>query len=449
MGPNFVALALAAASVIGVRQSPHDSVTLAVTDVAVVDVVTGVTLSKQTVLISGNRIVAIGTSPSTGVPRGAQALNATGKFLIPGLWDMHSHVTDFGRTSLALYLTQGVTGIRDMGAERFAAAKAWRDSIAAGQLLGPRMRIASPIVENQQWLAAVKRMVEAAGNPWRLYERYGPASPEEAVRWVDSVAALGADHIKVRNWPSPEISRAIVERARERRLQVVGHGNEPFPRTGVTTLEHGIWPPLEGSDAARDSLWHQLAANGVAMVPTLVTWPIRLDPPDTLIAKLNARRIAGLRYVPKKTRELWREQLVDLKQEGQTDWLTIYRGEMRNAAEMLRAGMTLLAGTDVGAPLLVAGFSLHDELDLLVSQAGMTPLQALQAATILPVRVMGLADSLSCVSVGKVADLVVLDANPLATIENTRRIHAVIVNGRLLTRDALDRMLATAEAAAR
>ena len=153
--------------------------------------------------------------------------------------------------------------------------------------------------------------------------------------------------------------------------------------------------------------------------------------------------------MPRQTRERWRDQLLELKQEGQTDWLTIYRGEMRNAAEMHRAGITLLAGTDVGAPLLVPGFSLHDELDLLVSEAGMTQLQALQASTILPARVMGLADSLSSVAVGKVADLVVLDANPLAAIGNVRRIHAVVANGRLLTRDALDHMLATAEAAAR
>jgi hypothetical protein len=382
------------------------------------------------------------------ISRGARVLDASGMFVMPGLWDMHSHAVTFGRTSLALYLAQGVTGLRDMGAERFADAKAWRDSIAAGQLIGPRMRIASPVVENQRWLSAVKRMSDAAGTPWRLYERFGPASPDEATRWVDSVAALGADHIKVRNWPSPDIGAALMRRAAERGLPVVGHGNEPFPRSGVKTLEHGIWPPLQVSDAARDSLWRLLAANGVAMVPTIDTWPIRLDPPDTLIAKLGSGRIVGIDYVPSRTRDGWREQLLQLKQETPMDWTAVYRGEMRNVAEMQRAGLTLLAGTDIGAPLLVPGFSMHDELKLLVERAGLTPLQALQAATLAPARVMGLQDSLGSVETGKLADLLILDANPLEAIDNSRRIHAVVANGRLFTRTDLDQKLAQAAAAA-
>jgi len=428
------------------QQSSRD--TLAIRDVAVIDVARGTVVPHQSVLIVGNRIVAVGNAATVSISRRARVLDASGKFLMPGLWDMHSHAVSFGRTSLSLYLAQGITGLRDMGAERFAEAKAWRDSIAAGQLIGPRMRIASPVVENQRWLAAVKRMSDAAGTPWRLYERFGPASPDEAVRWVDSVAALGADHIKVRNWPSPEISAALMRRAAERGLPVVGHGNEPFPRCGVQTLEHGIWPPLQVSDAARDSLWRLLAANGVAMVPTIDTWPIRLDPPDTLIAKLGSGRIAGIAYVPTETRDRWREQLLQLKQETPMDWIAIYRGEMRNVAEMQRAGITLLAGSDIGAPLLVPGFSLHDELKLLVERAGLTPLQALQAATLSPARVMGLQDSLGSVETGRVADLLLLDANPLETIDNSRRIHAVVTNGRLLTRTDLDQMLAQAAAAA-
>jgi imidazolonepropionase-like amidohydrolase len=418
--------------------------TVAVTHVTVVDVTGGPSRPGQTVVISGNRIASVGPSAGTRVPRGARVVDGTGKYVIPGLWDMHSHITMFGRMGLSLYLAQGVTGIRDMGGEHFAVVKALRDSVNAGQVPGPRMRIASPVVENQRWLAWTRRMSAQAGTPWRLHERFGAASPDDAVRWVDSVAALGADHIKVRNWPDTAISRALMVRARERGLPVAAHANEPFPRTGVSSYEHGIWPPLRVSDAARDSLWRHFAANGASVVPTLVTWPIRLDPPDTLIARLDNGGIAGLCYVPVSAVREWRDQLSELKQEtGQIDWRQVYRGELRNAAEMHRAGVPLLAGTDIGAPLLVPGFSLHDELALLVRDAGMTPLQALQAATLTPARVMG-ADSLGTVEAGRLADLVLLDADPLADIANTRRIHAVVANGRLMDRAELDRMLAGA-----
>jgi len=164
---------------------------------------------------------------------------------------------------------------------------------------------------------------------------------------------------------------------------------------------------------------------------------------------MNTGRVAGIQYVPKATRDHWRDQFIELKQEGARDWTTIHRDEMRNTAEMHRAGMTLLAGSDLGAPLLVPGFSMHDELELLVNVAGMTPLQALRAATILPARVNGLGDSLGSVEAGKLADIVVLDANPLTDIRNTRKISAVVANGRLLNRGALDRILADAQAAAR
>lgn len=416
--------------------------TLAITNVTVVHVTGGPSRPGQTVLISGNRITRVGAMAGTQVPRGARVVDGTGKYVIPGLWDMHSHVVGFGPTALDLYLAQGVTGIRDMGAERFADARALRDSIAAGQRPGPRMRIASPVVENQRWLAWTQRMSQQAGTPWRLYERFGAASPQDAERWVDSVVALGADHIKVRNWPDTAISRALMARARERGLPVVAHANEPFPRTGVSSYEHGIWSALNASDAARDSLWRHFSANGASVVPTLVTWPIRLDPPDTLLAMLDGGRIAELCYVPTDALQQWREELTNLKQEtGRLDWREMYRGEVRNAAEMHRAGVPLMTGTDIGAPLLVPGFSMHDELALLVRDAGMTPLQALQAATLTPARVMGAADSLGTVQAGRLADLVLLDADPLVDIANTRRVHAVVANGRWMDRAALDRLL--------
>jgi hypothetical protein len=422
---------------------------LAITDVAVVDVVTGVTKPSLTVLISGNRITTVGPASRIRVPRGATTVNGSGKYLVPGMWDLHSHAVMFGPASLKLYLANGVTGIRDMGAERFAEAKATRDSIAAGSLLGPRMRIAAPIVENPRWLAFVRRLGEAAGTPWTLYERFGPRSADEAVRWVDSVAVLGPDHIKVRNWPAPEIGRALVTRARARGIPVVGHANEPFPPTGITTFEHSVWPPLRESQATREALWRQLAESRTRFVPTLVTWATRLESPDALIARLNAGRVPRLQYVPRTTRERWHDQLKEFNQEPSIDWATIYRNELRNVAEMQRAGIALLPGTDVGAPLIVPGFSLHDELANLVNTAGLTTKQALEAATIGAARVVGVADSLGIIEAGKLADLVLLDANPLVDIGSTRRVRAVITNGRLLDRAAIDRLLREVETQSR
>jgi hypothetical protein len=423
--------------------------TLAITDVAVIDVVAGTARPHLTVLTSGNRITTVGPASRVRIPRGAVTVDGSGKYLIPGLWDLHSHAVMFGPTSLKLYLAHGVTGIRDMGAERFADAKAWRDSIAAGLLLGPRMRIAAPIVENARWLAAVKRMGEAAGTPWTLYERFGPRSPEEAVRWVDSVTALKPDHIKVRNWPAIEIGEALVARARERGIPVVAHPNEPFPRVGITTFEHYVWPPPGGSRAERHSLWQRLAKSGTPFVPTLVTRVIRSESPDALIAKLEAGRVPGLQYVPRRTRERWRDQLEEVKQEPPLDWAAILRNELRNLAEMRRAGIVLLPGTDVGAPLIVPGLSLHDELAHLVETAGMATRQVLEAATIGAARIVGIADSVGTIETGKLADLVLLDANPLVDIANTRRIRAVIANGRLLDRPSIDRLLADVQAHSR
>ena len=131
------------------------------------------------------------------------------------------------------------------------------------------------------------------------------------------------------------------------------------------------------------------------------------------------------------------------------DWPAIQRSELRNLAEMRRAGIALLAGTDVGAPLIVPGTSLHDELAHLVNTAGLTTRQALEAATIGAARIVGMADSLGTIDTGKLADLVLLDANPLVDIRNMRRIRAVIVNGRILDRTSIDRMLADIEARAR
>ena len=406
--------------------------------------------ANQTVVITGNRIVAAGPAGSVSMPQGAQVVEGAGKYLIPGLWDMHTHLTSLGPGALELCVANGVTGVRDMGAVRFATAKGWRDSIAAGLLLGPRMKVSSPVVERPNWLAAVRKFYSEAGASIEmLKERFGPNSPEEIVRWVDSVKAIGADHIKVRNWPNAEISRALVTRAREVGIPVVAHANQPFPFEGVASYEHYIFPPLSVSDATRDSLFRQWGAKGVAIVPTLVTWPGRLNPVDTLKAMIDPARTPMYRYIPAAIREDWSKELDARKNETPYDYKTLYDVTIRHLRAMKAAGMPILAATDGPGFPPIPGFSLHDELGQLVALAGLTPMEALQAATLRPAQLLGLTDSLGTIGPGKVADLVLLDADPLTDVGNTRKIRAVVLNGRLLDRSALDQLLRSAEARAR
>jgi hypothetical protein len=420
--------------------------TVAITHVTVVDVVGGRARHDQTVLIDGSRIAAVG--PTGRVPiRGSRIVDGTGKYLIPGLWDMHTHTVGYGdpeaKLALTLSLAHGVTGLRDMGSHPFQTARAWRDSIAAGHLLGPRMRISAPVVENPQWLAAVRRWEEQAGKSTEWMKgRFGPATPNEARRFVDSAVAIGADHIKVRNWPAEDVSLALIARARERGIPVYAHGNQPFPKSGLASLEHSIFPRItEG----RDSLFRRWAAEGTVMVPTLVASFARLHPTDSVIAWIDPARLPKLRYAPANKRLEWRQTLeIAARNEQPFDWRGHYDGSLDDLRKMRQAGMRILPGTDFGAPLTIPGIDLHEELAKLVDELGMSPTQALRAATLHPAEFFGIADSLGTIAPGKLADLVLLDANPLESIRNTRRINAVFANGWLLDRAALDKLLAEA-----
>lgn len=421
--------------------------TIAVTHVTVVDVMGGAARRDQTVLIDGSRIAAVGPSSRVRIPPGSRIIDGTGKYLIPGLWDMHTHTVGYGdadpELALKLSLAHGVTGLRDMGSHPFQTARALRDSIAAGRLLGPRMRISAPVVENPQWLAAVRGWEEKAGKSTEWMKgRFGPATPDDARRFVDSAVAIGADHIKVRNWPVADVANALIARARERRIPIYAHGNQPFPRSGMASLEHSIFPRItEG----RDSLFRRWAAEGTVMVPTLVASFARLHATDSVIAWINPARMPKLRYAPAKTRLEWRQEIeIAARNEQPFDWRGHYDASLEDLREMRRAGMRILPGTDFGAPLTIPGVDLHEELAKLVDALGISPLEALRAATLHPAEFFGIADSLGTIAPGKLADLVLLDANPLEDIRNTRRINVVFANGRLLDRAALDKLLAEA-----
>jgi imidazolonepropionase-like amidohydrolase len=449
---------------------------LALTYVNVVDVASGRVLPQRTVLIGGNRIAAVEPAGSVVIPRGAQVVNARDKYLIPGLWDMHVHVLFEGMDGyLALLVANGVTGIRDMGNSPMPLGdiRRVRGAIGAGDRLGPRFITSGVLVDgpHSKWEDGVA-----------LAE-----TPERGRAVVDSLAAAGADFIKVYNFLPPEVYRAIVERATAKQIPVVGHVPILVPAieasdAGQRSFEHLLGldqgcsaeeevliaisreelEALARGDAAgageMEQRWRgrmlatqdpvrcrvlleRLARNGTWQTPTLVNIRTRCVDPTTPAADDR------LRYVPGSLREWWADAM---REGGDHDSREIQdRCRLRTelVGEMNRTGVPLLAGSDAANPFVVWGFSLHEELALLVA-AGLLPLEALQAATLNPARYLKATDSLGTVEAGKLADLVLLDADPLEDIRNSQRISAVVLNGRYLDRRALDRLLAEAEAAA-
>ena len=451
-------------------QTRADDAPFALTHVTVIDVTNGRTRPDQTLVVIGRRIAQVGPSGTISVPSSARIIDARGKFVIPGLWDMHVHLfrhsskesVDVHERYFPLFLANGVTGVRDMWTtiEDFQTVRRWRRDEAAGTLLGPRVMGSSTVVDGVPPFWPNSIVVTTAA---------------EARRVVDSLVRGGAEFIKVYNSLPRDAYFAIVDESKRLGVPFAGHlplsiraaeasdaGQKSIEHLGFmddcstardrivelrqdTTLarpEGGI-PALflqTYSDSLCAALFRRFVKNGTWQVPTLSVPAQSTLAVDTLM--LDPR----LRYATDEERTAWAAQAQATSRGTTPRQAEVRRRRFQKSldivAGMQRAGVPLLAGTDVGNPWLVAGFSLHDQLALFV-KAGMPPLAALQTATINPARYFGALDSLGTIAAGKIADLVLLDGNPLNDIRNTRRIRAVVANGRLLHRAALDSLLAT------
>ncbi|HZS09858.1 MAG TPA: amidohydrolase family protein [Blastocatellia bacterium] len=455
------------------QQQPSAPAPLAFTHVTVIDLTGMPARSEMTVVITGNRITAVGRTGKVRLPKGTQVVDATGKFLIPGLWDMHVHIGEAER-SLPLFIANGVTGVRNMGGRPEQLFK-WREEAASGNRPGPRIVACGPVVDGPQ-----------------------PANPDHAVpvktaeegrRAVTSLKQRGADFIKVYDGIPRDAYFAIADEAKKQGIPFVGHvpiaittmeasaaGQKSIEHLGTilegsssveTELRNWADEPIKEGDfsafprriAARGTrmldtwneqkatqIYRQLARHNTWQVPTLVVKYVQ-----TFIDDIHRAGDERVKFIPPSVREWWSPDKGFFFRYRTPEYIVfrkrLFQKELEITGAMRRAGVQFLAGSDLGGAYTFPGFSLHDELALLV-QAGFTPLEALQAATINPAKFLGELDSSGTVEKGKIASLVLLDADPLSDIRNTRRISTVVVNGRYLPKESLQKLLADAEAAA-
>ncbi len=401
------------------------------------------------VAVTGERISAVGPAGSVRAISGpgAEPIDVSGQFLIPGLWDMHVHLggLDAGTRAGPAFIAHGVTGVRDMGSP-LDEILTLRDRWPAASPSGPRLFAAGPILQGPL--------------PFELPLIRSVGDPTEARAAVDDLHRAGVDFIKVGDTVPADAYRALADRARRRGLPVVGHlpvaiAAVDAALAGQRSIEHFGSARFHGLLLAASSEEGPLTRRVRALLDAARQGDVAAD---ARLFRADLTAPLADSFSPQKAAALFRTfadhgtaqvpTLAALRSvwDAQADGMA---GQDRRAAdrvwdryrEMVRllrdAGVPILAGTDQTPD----GASLHRELELLV-EAGLSPAEAIAAATSRATAFLGLIDEVGTIETGKRADLVLLDGDPLADITNTRRIAAVVVGGVLLDRADLQRLVA-------
>jgi imidazolonepropionase-like amidohydrolase len=436
-----------AALLCGAAPAPANDPPLAIIGVTVIPMTgTGVVLKDQTVIVRDGRIAAIGPRARTKAPAGTRRIDGIGKFLIPGLTDVHVHlpVADVVRPgatpealriddALFLFLANGVTRVQVMAGT--ADALKLRDEIRSGARLGPRMGVNTPMLDGPTpiWPAPMGTSVTAANAGER----------------VRGLKAQGYDRIKVYSLLQSDAFDAVTAAARANGMPVDGHipravGAERFLASGASNVAHAeeFIPDLNRSGKPAAYFAELTKNSGVWVTPTLTTYHQILlqaqDLPAVLARDVNAYAHPGVlaNWSPQANRYRTFSQPAQLKRitEG---WDSVQ--QMTRALHV--AGVPLLTGTDVLNPPILPGFYLHDELRELV-EVGLTPYEALEASTRNSARFFGEEQAAGTVEIGKRADLLLLTADPLRNIGASRSIDGVIIGGHWIGRQEIAARLA-------
>lgn len=438
-------------------------------NVSVIDVATGTVRAGQRVVVTNTRITAMGPMAQVSSPAAATTVDGTGRFLMPGLWDMHVHAAaPAARAWFAIFLANGVTGVRDMasGVDSFLAARA---ALASGSIIGPRMVGGGVLVDGTPIVYPA-----AISHPVR--------TPDEARHAVDSLASRGVDFIKAYEMLPESAYFALADQARRRGIPYAGHLPLMVDAVAAARAGHKSFEHLRGLEIACSGKADSLRSVARRMIEQGQDQPgmrlrasihsaLRPVAYATYDEATCARVIAGLagagawqtpnlvlstqgafrhdttesfqrwvRFMPEPQRTQW-QRTAGSPGRGRGGQGPAVDWALRLTKRLHDAGVRVLPGTDFPIEAMVPGAAVHEELALLV-KAGLTNAEALRAGTLNPPTFLGLTDSLGTVEVGKVADLVLLDANPLENIRHLSRVRAVWSSGRYLNREALDGLLA-------
>jgi imidazolonepropionase-like amidohydrolase len=375
----------------------------AIEHVTVINVETGARSAEQTVVVSGNRIASVAAAPGVGIPAGTRRLDGRGKFLMPGVWDMHVHGLRFMRRALPLAVANGITGLRDMGSTLDQVAEARR-----GGFLAPRLFVAGPLFDG-------------VANPNSRVPQDVVRTPEEGRQLVRKVADAKMDLVKIHVGVARDTFFAVADEAKRRGLPFDGH-----LAVGLTIAE--------ASDAGQRTIEHLDGLRSACVVDAAtLDAPKPNAPPDSKpIAMNRAKCSESIQHLVRNG--TWLTPTIGAPGSGDARNRQFNVAITRMAAE---AGVRLLPGTDwPGGGYAFGDFSranpsIMDELAGLV-EAGLTPQQALRTATVNPAILFKMTDQLGSIQSGKLADLLLLDADPLANIANLKRVAAIVVNGRLV-----------------